>query len=236
MRWFYAQRRRAASPFHLAPTNRRQNVKPRPKTLVAPPWPLLRQRAAAKFTERTFAGAAEPGRATRWRWAKSSSPDRRGQERGKMKVNVFPAARWAATQASQALQGGTMGDRLLSSGILASAGEGLRGVRLSVHVRQREGGRRRGRRALRPEAARQAAGQRASSAWRIGSSASATSPTASARSAPSTTSPGKLRVIPTPSTSTGSKASGANRRRWPSLRCTPRRQVEAIDGQENPRR
>ena len=69
------------------------------------------------------------------------------------------------------------------------AGEGLRGLRLPVHVRQRQGGRHGGRRRLRPEAARQAGRKRPGRVWRTSSWAFATSPTASGPSTRWTTSP-----------------------------------------------
>ena len=72
-----------------------------------------------------------------------------------------PAARWAATQPNVSAAAGRH-DRdvvLLNSGILACAGQGLRGLRLPVPVRQRQGSRRGGRRPVRPEDARQAGRQ-----------------------------------------------------------------------------
>ena len=81
---------------------------------------------------------------------------------GKIKVNLFPGGVLGGDAAVvSALQGGTIEMASMNSGILASQVKDFEVYRLPLHVRQQQGSRRRGRRPLRQEDARQAASPRA---------------------------------------------------------------------------
>ena len=94
---------------------------------------------------------------------------------GKIKVRLFPSGQLGGDlQTVSSLQGGTLDVTVLNAGPAGRPGEGVPAVRPAVPVRERQGGRRRGRRVLRPEALPRRCRPRTSSRSAIGSSASAT--------------------------------------------------------------